>query len=313
MALGIPYARPIGLEEVGSRTGYAGASDLFPIESLMECPRAPGRTPLVGLPPGWRTVFVSLTEDEVANLAAASPSVASPVIERSPALSRLAAATEECRAVYVAYEFWPPSYESVRPQLRAMYDRGRASGVGRLLREGLLYAKDRSRFNVAMHVRVGDLTPTPIEYFHKALASVLRVLIVDVGGIPVDVWIFSSPPLPPAEFVGVIADAGGDVLLHTHAETGAVSVLGSMTHFIESDVFLGSDSSMSWLPGWITNSSVALFAPNWRGSGIQTGSAIMEGNVAMSANGSFGDVQPLRRASEAWKKAWVARNSSTPG
>ena len=58
------------------------------------------------------------------------------------------------------------------------------------LRGQLLYSPNK--FNIAVHVRTGDLTPTPFSYFALCLKSVLAVLRESSFRGAVDVWLFLS-------------------------------------------------------------------------------------------------------------------------
>lgn len=308
LALGIPLAAPRLEVGIGARHGdYPGADDLFrPDESssgsAMRCPRSEA-----DVPPGWTYVWLGGISRDIVEALPAVPPALLPV-------------TAKCGAVYVAYEFWPNSYAAAVPQLRAMYRP--SSTTGAALLANLRY--DATRFNIAVHVRVGDFIPTPLDYFPDVLGRVLAeldpLLRRPRDPLPVDVWIFAEEEYPWALFESVIqhvasggaartnvnasANDDGAVALLRSAGTADVrlrayaanmSALATLVHLIESDTFIGADSSLSYIASFLGTRPAVLTAPNL-GREVATFENFIPGNVRVSAKRVFEPGHVIARA-----------------
>ena len=258
----------------GFHGSYPGANDLF---RMPEVAVADGngslaalRCPLsaTDLPPGWGSACLTVPTEVRDGAADASVAV------------RLAAgaAAAACHTVYVAEEFWPPSYERVVPLLRAMYRPDSARGVA--LRAALRL--NPARFNIALHMRSGDIEPTPASYFTGVVARILDELSPVIDQLPVDFWVFSESSTGAALLRGQVTDAiaaaraGGSPAANVRLRTEATDdfpLLAVLVHLLESDIFIGSDSSISWVVSWITTTTRAITPPRSpaRGGGDHPG------------------------------------------
>ena len=300
VALGVPLAAPRLEVGVGVRHGeYPGADDLFRPVSLtsgmsVRCPRTS-----VEAPPGWAVAVLGVSSDIVKALPLAT--------------LELREATSACGTIYVVHEFWPASYAAAVPQLRAMYRPDSATGSALLA--ALRY--DVARFNIALHIRIGDLVPTPLEYFpvvlRKVLAELDPLLRRPRDSLRVDVWIFAEEEGPWAQFEPVVqkiarsgtiprpdyakAETPTTSTLASHRTEGILDVrlrpyvanmsaLATLVHLIEADTFIGSDSSFSYIASFLATRPVVLTAPNL-GREASTFENFIPGNIRVSAERNF--------------------------
>jgi len=281
--LNIPILAP-ALDTPGPLHGaYKGANDLFHVPAPMTCP---GSAHSWGIPFGWRTEHLALHTEKVNEKRVdwkgfPTPGFASELIPK----------TQNCHVIYTVSEFWPYTMERVRPQLKLMYRP--YSYTGMELRSTLRFR--RTHFTIAIHARIGDISPTPVSYFVATLKSVMNKLDPD-GTLPVDVWVFSeSPYLLEAPLLGA-----GLKGLSFHFDTADLSALSTLVHFLESDVVLGSDSSLSWFAAYLSGDRTLFFtAPNSRESpDFQN---FMKGNIRVDAKSEFDDSGRLSFAAKQWR------------
>jgi hypothetical protein len=162
---------------------------------------------------------------------------------------------------------------------------------------------DAARFNIAVHVRVGDLVPTPLDYFPAVVGRVLAeldpLLLQPKSPLPVDIWIFAEEEGPWALFEPVVQQAAGkgavdgaaaatgaavDVRLRPYAAN--MSALSTLVHLLESDAFIGSDSSFSYIASFLATRPVVLTAPNL-GREAATFENFIPGNIRVTAERTF--------------------------
>jgi hypothetical protein len=278
---------------------YPGLDDLFPpavldrASAAVRCPRSPAEAP-----PGWSVAPpLGISREIVDALPAAAPA--------------LRDATAACRTIHVVHEFWPSSYEAAVPQLRAMYRPHSVTGTA--LRAALRF--NASRFNIAVHVRVGDLVPTPLSYFPGVLAKVLEELEPLLLRPPpppqpplqhgdrspallVDVWVFSEDTAPLVPLLEPVVRRSGGSRTRFFSSPANLTALETFTHLLESDVFVGSDSSFSWLASFLATRPVVLTAPNL-GREAATFRNYISSNVRVSAEGKF-ERGHVAAAAERW-------------
>lgn len=278
--LNIPILAP-ALDTPGPLHGaYKGANDLFFVPAPMPCP---GSAHSWGIPFGWRTQHLALHTENKMGVdwkGFPTPGFASELISK----------TQDCHTIYTVSEFWPYTMERVRLQLKQVYRP--YSFTGMELRSALRFR--RTHFTIAIHARIGDISPTPVTYFVATLKSVLARLDPD-GTLPVDVWVFSeSPYLLEAPLL-----AAGFKGLSFHFDTAGLSALSTLVHFLESDVVLGSDSSLSWFAAYLSGDRpLFLTAPNSRESpDFQN---FMKGNIRVDTSSKFDDSGRLNFAAKQW-------------
>lgn len=292
VALGVPLAAPRLEVGVGARHGeYPGADDLFrPVNYAIRCPRNSAEAP-----PGWAVAVLGVSQDIVKALPVATLALRN--------------ATAACGTIHVIHEFWPASYAAAVPHLRAMYHPNSATGLALL---AALHF-DSARFNIAVHVRIGDLVPTPLDYFPDVVGRVLGeldpLLRQPQDSLPVDVWIFaedegpwglfdpvvqkSTSSVSPDAKTGTLANGArasfrlaGTADVRLRPFTANMSALATLMHLIESDVFIGSDSSFSYIASFLATRPVVLTAPNL-GREAATFQNFIPGNIRVSAERVF--------------------------
>ena len=287
----------------GFHGSYPGVNDLFRMPQvgaagngssiLLRCPFS-----AADLPQGWGAACLTLT----ANLRDS-------MVDSSAV--QLAGMATACHTVYVAEEFWPKSYEAVVPLLRSMYKPDSATGI--MLHAALRY--DPTRFNIALHLRTGDIEPTPASYFVSVLALVLAELQMVLSRLPVDIWVFSESPAK-SDLLSKQLDKnfGSEKKLRENNESLAsirvrteathdLPLLSVLVHLLKSDLFIGSDSSISWIVSWMT-SSIAITPPRSlaRGGGDHPlFRNFIAGNVPATNEGVFAHGRVLSAA-----RLWLA-------
>ena len=286
----------------GFHGSYPGVNDLFRMPQvsagndssiLLRCPFS-----AADLPQGWGAACLPLPVVLRDSMADASVAV------------DLAGMATACHTVYVAEEFWPQSYETVVPLLRAMYRPDSATGV--FLHSALRY--DPTHFNIALHMRTGDIEPTPSSYFVSVIEHVLAELNHVQSRIPVDIWVFSESPASSAllsEQLAIFSTGEkirksnvSSASIHVRTEaTHDMSILSVLVHLLKSDLFIGSDSSISWIVSWMTT-SIAITPP--RSSARAGGDHpffqnFVAGNVPASNMGVFAHGHVLSAA-----RLWLA-------
>ena len=312
LALDVPLAVPRLEVGVGAFHGeYAGADDIFrPIngDNFLRCPRN-----FSELPPGWKVNVLGLSHEIIEALPNATPA--------------LRDSTSMCGTIHVVHEFWPARYTAAVAQLRAMYCP--SSATGSMLLAALRY--DAARFNIAVHIRVGDIVPTPLDYFPAVLERVLAeldpLLRQPLEPLPVDVWIFAESEYPWAIFAPVVQQiVSGGVsqatintpadLTQLHTASAAdvrlrpypanLSALATLVHLIESDIFIGSGSTLSLIAAFLATGPVVLTAPNFYDPN-STFENFIPGNIRVSADLIFESGHVLTRAQRWLKSQSVVR------
>lgn len=273
--LGLPILAP-ELEPEGRLHGaYAGANDLFSINFPLKCPLSEEMAPFgwtvkrIGLPFLWKDFPY--------------PGFASQLVNE----------IKSCNTIYLMTEFWPHSMESVRPLLRKTFQPHSLTGMK--IFSNLLW--NTSTFNIAIHSRLGDIRPTPIECQVETLKRVLK-LADPQNTLPIHVWIFSESP---NELI-LPLQAIRRPLLTLHTDTN-IPALNSFVHLLESDVFIGSDSSFSWFASYLSDElPLVLSAPNL-GRESPEFENFMSGNIRVDSFFKFNDSGRLVSAGKLWRES----------
>lgn len=285
---GIPTLAPSLNREGPKHGGYPGAEDIFRIDGApFKCPDSPdnGKVDIVA-PAGWTMQTLKLKNDAV--------------VDPSPGWLRpqLGDLDPTCRTIFRVAEFWgPTSYESVRPAMRALYHPESATAVA--IRGALLY--NRSHFNIALHVRWGDITPNPPSYFVAVLRRVMTTLRAVDARLPVDVWVFSESPTAMSDALKPFATEADTRVFF---DTDAVAAVASFIHLMEADVVIGSDSSFDWWVSWISRGTpVVLAAPPGARPGGRPASFLKgENNILVDVEGDFDDGGAIADSVRKWSK-----------
>lgn len=283
---GIPTLAPSLDRDGPKHGGYPGAEDVFRVDGApFKCPDSPDNGKVdVAVPVGWTMQSVRLKTDAAV--------VPSPGWLR-PLLGDL---DPTCRTVFRVSEFWgPTTYESVRPAMRALYHPESTTAVA--ARGALLY--NGSHFNVALHVRWGDIIPTPPSYFAAVLTRVLAALRTVDARLPVDVWVFSESPSAMRD---ALEPFSAEAHTRVFFDTEKVTALASFVHLMEADVVIGSDSSFDWWVSWIAHGTpIVLSAPPGQRPGGRPFSFLKgEDNVLVDADGAFDDAGRIAAAATKW-------------
>ena len=156
-------------------------------------------------------------------------------------------------------EFWPASYESVWSEMNRLYHP--SSELGARLRSELLFS--HGVFSIALHVRVGDLVPTPLAYFAPCLENVFTAIRNSKAHCAIDVWLFAENQLPglEAQLQDVTAKFPPSRFRGRPENIGA---LHTFVHLTEANILIGSDSSFSWFASYMAQDSVVVVAPQQR-------------------------------------------------
>ena len=262
LALKIPMATP-NLER-GRRKGekYTGLNDIFPLsEHIVDCSQR-------NL--GWSVKSLRVT-GSVFNV-------------HSKQLKTLRTRVNKaaCNTVFTVGEFWLREYEATFPWLRKIFAIGMQSPTAKNITKNLTY--NTSRFNIAVHFRNGDITPTPPAHFQTVIRQILSDL-KPLTTLPIDITIFSENFAELPNRLQKIANASGlNVRIKTNNESSAVA---TMIYFTRSDIFVASDSSMGWIPTWIAGNSsnpVVIAAPSTRSAQTWT-----TGTLRTDINGTYSD------------------------
>ena len=296
LALKLPLGTPN--LEIGNRKGekYAGLNDLFPLsEHIVDCSSQDTST-------DWRVESLDFTlkKGSVFDLK-------SKTIQKL----RMHANKAACNTMFTVKEFWPKDYEATFPWLRNIFTIGMQSTAAKNIIKNSVY--DKSRFNIAIHFRNGDITPTPPAYFQ----AVIRELLTDLKPLtmlPIDITIFSENFAElPNKLRKIATESGLNVRVKTNKELSAVA---TMVHFGLADIFIASDSSMGWIPTWIagnTSNPVVIAAPS-------TGSAQTwtTGTIRSDIKGTYDDREKIISKANSEKSTLTVpridkKNSSAQG
>ena len=166
----------------------------------------------------------------------------------------------------IVEEFHPRSLEPVWREMQQLYHQSSPAALA--LQAQLLYSPDK--LNIAIHVRVGDLVPTPLAYFAMCLRSVLASLLAFSFRGAVDVWLFSESSVASleAELLAVTrAFSSFPAMLRLDAQS-ALPLL-TFVYLTEADIFLASDSSFSWAASFMSTKPVVIVASNALRNGNQ--------------------------------------------
>ncbi len=276
--LGLPSLQP-DLEMEGSHGAYAGANDLFQVAAPFTCPASAS----AALPSGWSAKHIGLAGNTESGTWKGFPTLGF-ANELTPHVSA-------CNTIYLVTEFWPYSMERARQSLLTAFQRHSLTGMR--LRAQLRY--NASAFNIAIHARLGDIHPTPIDLQVAILRTVLHRLDPQ-GTLPVEVWIFSEAP----EELAAPLQAAQLPRTSFHFDTANMPALLTFMHLLESDVTIGSDSSFSWFAAYLARARpLFLTAPNARES--PDFENFMAGNVRVSSQAVFDDHFRLVAVAAQWK------------
>ncbi len=167
---------------------------------------------------------------------------------------------EPACGLIIVPEFWTSSeLEPVWPQMQQLYHS--LSPTALALKAQLLYSSDK--LNIAIHVRAGDIIPTPLTYFALCLRSVLAHLEASSLHSAVDVWLFSETSIPSVE-AELFAAAQAFDLFPTMLRLDAQSAPPLLTfmYLTEADILLASDSGFSWAASFMSTKPVVVVASN---------------------------------------------------
>lgn len=168
--------------------------------------------------------------------------------------------------VIIVYEFFPFTsvFEPVWREMQQLYHRSSPTALA--LQAQLLYSPDK--LNIAIHVRIGDITPTPLAYFALCLRNVLANLEASSLQSAVDVWLFSEARIASVE-AELFAAAQAFDLFPTMLRLDAQSAPPLLTfmYLTEADIFLACDSGFSWAATFMSTKPVVIVASN----GVRTG------------------------------------------
>lgn len=271
LALKLPLGTPN--LEIGQSHGekYAGLNDLFPLsEHIVDCSSQDTST-------DWRVESLDFTLKKGSVFDLKSKTIQT---------LRIHANKAACNTVFTVKEFWPRDYEATFPWLRNIFTIGMQSTTGKNIIKNSVY--DKSRFNIAIHFRNGDITPTPPAYFQ----AVIRELLTDLKPLtilPIDITIFSENFAElPNKLRKIATGSGLNVRVKTNKESSAVA---TMVHFGLADIFIASDSSMGYIPTWIagnTSNPVVIAAPSTR-----TAQTWASGTIRADIKGTYGDREKI--------------------
>ena len=278
--LGLPTLQP-DLEMEGRLHGaYAGANDLFQVAAPFTCPESASAA---ALPSGWSARHIGLAGNTENGIWKDFP-VPGFADELLPQVAL-------CNTVFLVNEFWPYSMERARHLLLSAFQRHSLTGMR--LRSQLRY--NASVFTIAIHSRLGDIRPTPIDLQVATLRAALQRLDPQ-GTLPVEVWVFSEAP----EELAAPMLAAQLPRTSFHFDTADMPALLTFMHLVESDVTIGSDSSFSWFAAYLARERPLFFtAPNARES--PDFENFMAGNVRVSAQAVFDDHFRLAAAAAQWR------------
>lgn len=211
--------------------------------------------------------------------------------------ARKVVADASCYSIFIINEFWPRSFVAGYEGLRSMY-----KGHLPETREALLLTKnlmDDDKFNVAFHIRDGDVVSNPKTYFEGIFNSILRELSLTTG-IQVKVIVFSESVQKYLPSFETIAKAYNELDIEVIGG-GKLSPVQTFIHFLSADVFVGSDSSFSAGANKIAGGSmkpVVIASPDLAGN-IERNYA--SGNLIGGMNGIISDSKKILEAAERWK------------
>ncbi|GMI26474.1 hypothetical protein TeGR_g15227, partial [Tetraparma gracilis] len=159
---------------------------------------------------------------------------------------------------------------------------------------------DPNKFNVAVHFRHGDITPTPKEYYPKLLANVLSEFEDLLGPpesahrLPVVVWIFSEDPAVLVADLEQLPEArAGSV--EVRGDTSQIPMLLTFSHWLAADVWISCDSSIAWPASYLAGDGtapgmpVAIAPPSTRQH--PEFRTFAEGNIVANIEGEFQDAR----------------------
>jgi len=194
-------------------------------------------------------------------------------------IQTLSASLTVCNAVYLSPNFWPTNYDAALATFRSFYH-----GLRYWVAVPLLY--DAEAFNVAMHVRKGDITPTPLAYYPKVLRSVLTLLVGLIDELNIVVYVFSEEPTWVEEELTAVLQEFGNVQLRV--DTTSQSMEFAFAHWMAAEVLITCDSSISWIANYVADGGeggfpIAVASPNFREEVGFRGWA--EGNVGVDEEG----------------------------
>jgi hypothetical protein len=155
-------------------------------------------------------------------------------------------------------EFFLASQESVWSELQTLYHPTSPAALS--LKAQVLYSQDK--LNIAIHVRVGDITPTPLPYFAQCLQSVFLSLQESSYFGPASVWLFSEESIESVE-TGLKAVLQGfpNISAELRVDARNAAPLLAFVYLTEADILIASDSSFSWAAAFMSTKPVVIVAP----------------------------------------------------
>ena len=217
-------AEPLGalvakgsLVHTGKHGEYSGANDLFQLpEPHGEMPcgtgiRKPSPNPASfsrdhlpgGIDQTMQDVFLHTLNTNESNYCTVLKKVRDKIVEREKAIP----AGMSCNTIYQVPEYWPASYDPILPTFRK-YWRGDDATNANVQAQISKVKYNAKRFNLAVHIRNGDIVPTPLSYFPAVLKEVLGKLGPLRKTLPLDVWVFAEnlPASTMSELAAVLEE-----------------------------------------------------------------------------------------------------------
>lgn len=261
---------------VKTRGHYEGANHLFTQlnQDVIECPTTKSA------PLGWhiehlefhleRGAFFEMNSDQVQKMRG--------LVEKAA-----------CNTVFIVKEFWPGNNDVFFPILQNRFKLTVKTATGQHIVNQLSFVK--SRFNIAIHFRNGDIRPTAVFYFKNAIGQMLSEL-KQISAFPVDITIFSENGAElHREIQKISKKSGMDVHVVLDEKSSA---LLTMFHFIHSDIFVAADSSMSLVSTWLCDKTTLIVGPG------KTIRAFPPMTVKAEFNGSYNDSGKIIASAKLW-------------
>jgi len=271
--LNLPLAGP-ELEHIGSHHGgYPGANMLFHLdedEDIVQCPTK-GWPSGYEAPEDWNLHMLNSEEFTLNSFDFGSDDAAlninslpygNPNLHFTGAEDDGCAAIEElreivntagCHTLFISGQFYPRTYLATHEFVRSIY-RGEEPEVSNNLLTHYLYEEDT--FNIAVHVRDGGDVVSK-DGRDSYFTSIIRTALKEIAPtkIRVTIYVFSENPEPHLMPMREVAAESGLEFVDVIGEDGQLSAIETFMHFMNSDVFIGSDSSFSWMVNYIAGGS----------------------------------------------------------
>lgn len=206
----------------------------------------------------------------------------------------------ECNTLFISGQFYVKTYLSAHEGLRSMY-RGGEAQVANALLSTYLYKQDE--FNIAFHIRDGgdlDANYKHMLYFHTIIDTILEEIAPT--NIPVAIYIFSEGPEPHVIRMREAGAASGLEQVKVIGVDGdLLSPVESFIHFTNANVFIGSDSSFSWMVNYIAGGSMEPVVVATGTIGEEYTKSYSPGNLIGRLDGTIQPSGKIFAAAQKWK------------